>query len=131
MTFLEKTAHFSPLSITASGPRLVRGFAFLGLEDRRMKEDATNGWRWRKEISIGDLLVAGGLIVSAMVWGAKLDTRIAILEDRVSQQALTDQRQDVAWREAAARIEQRVLAMDSKLDKLIELQIGSRTVTGL
>ena len=96
-----------------------------------MHDDATNGWRWRKEISIGDLLVAGGLILSAMVWGAKLDTRIAILEDRVSQQALTDQRQDGAWREAAARIEQRIASMDAKVDKLIELQLGTRTVTGL
>ena len=96
-----------------------------------MRDDTPHGWQWKKEISIGDLVVAVGLMASAVVWGGKIDTRIAILEDRVSQQAATDGKQDGAWREAATRIEQRMAAMDAKIDRLIELQIGSRTITGI
>lgn len=77
-------------------------------------------WHIKKEISVGDLIAftaAAGAVVSAYT---TLDKRLTIVEDRSTQQATTDKRQDEESIRNQQRIDETLREMNRKLDRLIE-----------
>lgn len=85
---------------------------------------ADSGWHMRKEINVGHMLTTIALMAGLTVTWSQLNVRIALIEKSIEQQNAVDRRQDDTSREAFARVDARLSSMDSKLDKLVDLQIG-------
>jgi hypothetical protein len=62
-------------------------------------------WRFKREISTGDLILAIGTLVSAIWWGGKIDARVTVVEEKQAMQARVDAAQDNAVHDGLARIE--------------------------
>lgn len=62
-------------------------------------------WQFKREVSTGDILIAIGFIISAMMGYASMDKRISVVEEKQAMQARIDQQQDSTVRDGMARIE--------------------------
>lgn len=69
--------------------------------ERREREP----WRFKREVSWGDVGLAFSVIVAALLWGRSIETRLISLETTQAMQARVDARQDDTMREAVTRIE--------------------------
>lgn len=85
-----------------------------------MIENNDNGWKLKKELSLGDVLAIVIALLSIMSVYFKVDTRLALLEaDRIER------------REVITRFEQKAERkfelIDAKLDKLLEAVVGNNS----
>lgn len=86
-------------------------------EDRR----SPDLWKLKKEISVGDLIAFCVALSSVAFAFFTLDKRLAVLEDRQTQQVVIDRRQDDDNVRYQARIEESLRAINQKLDRISEL----------
>lgn len=84
---------------------------------------ADYGWHLRKEINLGHMLTTVALLAGLAATWSQLNVRISLMEDRIARQAEVDARQDVHSREAFARVDTRLTAIDEKLEKLVQYQM--------
>lgn len=70
-------------------------------EDRR-------GWHLDKRVNVGHLLTTVGLIVGVMVWGSKMESRIAVVENTVALQSNTTQKELSEIKDSLRRIEDKL-----------------------
>lgn len=65
-------------------------------------------WRFKREVSSGDLILAISLAGGMFMWGKGIEQRVAIIEDKqvlmATVQAQTDSRQDQATRDGLREI---------------------------
>lgn len=59
----------------------------------------SNRWRFKREISSGDLILGLTLAGSVFLWNTNIDKRVAVIEAAQVAQAATDARQDREARE--------------------------------
>lgn len=83
-----------------------------GGPERRSRER----WRFKREISWGDVALAIGMIGAALVWGRSIETRLVTLETSQSLQQRVDAKQDEAMRESVVRIETAVREQGARMD---------------
>jgi hypothetical protein len=74
--------------------------------------------------NVGHILTTLALVSGILVWGHKMDVRVALLEGAMLEQHITDARQDETTREITLRRDAQLNSIDSKLDRLIERDIN-------
>lgn len=82
------------------------------------------GWHLKKEIQLGHLITTLVVATSALWYVAKLEQRIAIIENQVVNQRDRDAMQDVRSAETQRMLTEQLNKMDAKLDRLIERRQG-------
>lgn len=86
---------------------------------RRRQDDGPRRWRFKREISTGDILLAASLIVAgavpAFVWGSGVENRLTKLETQATMQRNVDDLQDQVVREGLTRIERAVGSIQDHL----------------
>ena len=87
-------------------------------QERREKLDT--GWHLKKEIQFGHLIATVTVAASAMFYVAKMEQRIALVEQQIIQQHDRDDRQDKATSEAFTLVRQQLEKMDAKLDRALD-----------
>lgn len=88
-----------------------------------INDDEQNRWRIKREISTGDIILAGTIIVAIgipmLAWAVGINGRVSVLEDRmavtVAQQQRTDAEQDQVLRDSVGRIESSIRDLQSYL----------------
>lgn len=88
---------------------------YAGPERRIIKK-----WSLNKEVSIGDLIAFGMAAIAIIYAYSTLDKRIAIVEQSWVVQSTVDNKQDAEAVRYQARIDQQLIAINAKLDRLIE-----------
>lgn len=74
---------------------------------KRMAEQS--GWHLEKRINVGDILTAIPLVSVMFFWAMKVETRIAVLENKEVQNALTRQ-----------EIKANLIRLNEKMDRILE-----------
>lgn len=92
-------------------------------EDRRRKEDRP--WHVEKSVNLGHLLTTIALASGLFVWGAKMDTRVSVLEQQQVVQARTNEQHEQADRELRLAIKEGIAEVSAKLDRLIWEKYGA------
>lgn len=88
-------------------------------------EESEGGIRFSRTISLQTvLIVLGGQLLGALLWGMKIDSRVSSIEaTRIEYRAMQRDRDDHQDHENASAFEQmraQLEKMDGKLDRLIE-----------
>ena len=78
------------------------------------------GWHLKKEIQFGHIITTLTVAVAAMFYFSKIEQRIALVEQQMTQQRERDDRQDKAVAEAVTLLRQQLENMDKKLDRVLE-----------
>ena len=86
-------------------------------EDRRSREDSP--WHVEKTVNLGHLLTTITLASGLFVWGSKMDTRVAVLEQHQIVQVRTNEQHEQADRELRQAIKEGIAEVSLKLDRLI------------
>lgn len=74
-------------------------------DDENQSRRHGDKWQFKREVSTGDLLIAVGFIVSAVMGYTSMDKRITVIEEKQAMQARIDDKQDAALRDGMRRIE--------------------------
>lgn len=91
-----------------------------GKEKEMIEEKEHEGWKLKKELSLGDVLAIVIAMLSIMSVYFKVDTRLALLEaDRI------ERREVITAHEQKA--ERKFELIDAKLDKLLEAIVGNNS----
>ena len=98
-----------------------------GMILKRLKEmSENNGWHVEKKINIGDMLTMIPMVAVMFVWATKVETRIAVLEDKTIQ--ISEKFQEI--KENYVRLGQNIqsnnIRLNDKIDKIIENQQRAR-----
>ncbi|MCC6380463.1 MAG: hypothetical protein IT519_16730 [Burkholderiales bacterium] len=80
--------------------------------ERRRRER----WHFKREVSWGDVGLALGLVVSALLWGRSIETRLIALETSQTVQQRVDSKQDEIMRDSLTRIESAVREQGARMD---------------
>lgn len=83
-------------------------------------EDEPQGWRFKKEVAVGDLVAFVTACIAIIVAYSTLDRRLAVLEATVVTQQERDSRQDSDSLRYQQRIDEALREVNRKLDRLIE-----------
>lgn len=81
---------------------------------------ANEGWHLKREIQLGHLITTLTISVSAMFYVAKLEQRIALLEQLAVSQDKRDSTQDQHTNRSVELLHSQLEKMDAKLDRIIE-----------
>ncbi len=81
---------------------------------------SVEGWHLKKEIQFGHIITTLTVAVAAMFYFSKIEQRIALVEQQMTQQRDRDDRQDKAVAEAVNLLRQQLENMDKKLDRVLE-----------
>ena len=92
-------------------------------------EDGTAHWRLDRRVSLGQLVTTGTVLLAMMLWGARLETRIALMEDTEGRQAAVDARQDLETQRAREEIRDELMRLNEKLDRIYEERWQGRNGT--
>ncbi len=79
-----------------------------------------DGWKLKKEISLGDILAFCSAALAVIYAYSTLDSRVKILEESRQTQQRTDQRQDEEHIRYQVRIDATLSQINAKLDRLVE-----------
>lgn len=85
--------------------------------DRRAPDPTP--WHLDKSLNLGHLLTTLTMVASLFIWGAKMDTRVSILETERVQQLRTNETHEMADRELRQAIKEGIAEVNAKLDKLL------------
>lgn len=85
--------------------------------ERRRQEDRP--WHVDKTVNLGHLLTTITMATGLFMWGSKMDTRVAVLEEQKVVQARTNEQHEQADREIRLAIKDGIAEVSSKLDRLI------------
>ena len=96
----------------------------LGTRHRQGGDDALahddKRWHLKKEIQVPHIISTVLIVVSALTYVNKLETRIALIEQAMTTQGDRDHRQDERVNELVNVMTARLDRMDGKLDRLME-----------
>jgi hypothetical protein len=62
-------------------------------------------WKLKREVSTGDVLIAVSMLLGMFLWGQRIETRLAVVEESQKVQQRIDAAQDALVRDSVARIE--------------------------
>lgn len=86
--------------------------------DNRRKEQ----WHLKKELNISHLLTTAGAICTAAFFISRQDTRIALIEQSIQQQAKVDERQDLQNRELKLELKELLTDIRAEVRELRKQQ---------
>lgn len=84
-------------------------------EERR----ASPPWHLDRTVNLGHLLTTITVVTGLFVWGAKMDTRVSILESVSVAQMRTNEAHEATDRELRLSIKEGLEGINAKLDKII------------
>lgn len=76
-------------------------------------------WHLDKTLNISHLITTLTIAGSLFMWGAKMDTRVAVLESQGATQQEVSRNQDTATKELRKEISVSFAQVNEKLDKLV------------
>lgn len=79
-----------------------------------------SGWKFTKEISIGNLLTIGSLVVILIAWGNKVENRLAVLETQTVVAKETDFRHEAEAERTRQEVARQLDRLNEKIDKLLQ-----------
>jgi len=82
--------------------------------------EVNGGWHLKKELNISHLLTTLTLTVGVLVWAAKMDSRLTLVEAIQKQNVEINHSQDKELKEQQKQIYQSMREMDSKLNVLVQ-----------
>jgi len=74
-------------------------------------------WHLDRRVSVGHLVTTLTFLVAMVLWGARLETRIALMEDRAHTQARVDARQDLETQRVREEIREELKSLNLKIDR--------------
>jgi len=84
------------------------------------RQEEMQGWRFKKEVAVGDLVAFVTACIAIIVAYSTLDRRLAVIESAAIAQQERDSRQDSDSLRYQQRIDEALRDMNRKLDRLIE-----------
>ncbi|MDH4228939.1 MAG: hypothetical protein OEW11_04220 [Nitrospirota bacterium] len=92
---------------------------------------ASGNWQLDRKISVGHVITTVTFLVAMIMWGARLETRIALVEETANRQTILDSRQDTDMQRMRQEIKEELERLNIKLDRYFESQfhragLGSR-----
>lgn len=88
--------------------------------------DSTSRWQLEKRINLGDVFSTLMLVGTLALFMINLDKRISIVEEKQTQQAMTDATQNERMREMNIEVKGELKEIGGKLDKLVDRQLDVR-----
>lgn len=77
-------------------------------------------WQLDRRISVGHLVTTMTVLVAMIMWGARLETRIALVEESAARQVSVDVRQDTETQRLREEIKEQLEHLNGKLDRYFE-----------
>ena len=77
-------------------------------------------WHLDRRVSVGHLVTTFTVMVAMVLWGARLETRIALTEQDTARQAHIDARQDAETQRIREEIREELRTLNSKIDRYFE-----------
>ena len=85
------------------------------------KEDTA--WHLDKKVNLSHIVATLMLAAAIFTWGSKIEQRVALVEEKASRQAQTDQAQDQEFRRYVVEMREDIRELSRKIDKLIESRV--------
>jgi hypothetical protein len=82
--------------------------------------EGTPHWQLDRRISLGHLLTTATFLVAMMLWGGRMETRIALLEESPIRQSAVDARQDAETLRVRQEVRDELRRLNEKLDRIYE-----------
>jgi len=82
-------------------------------------------WHLDRRVSVGHLVTTLTVLIAMVLWGARLETRIALTEQDTARQARIDARQDAESQRTREEIRAELKSLNSKIDRYFERMIGA------
>jgi len=82
--------------------------------------DGSAAWQIDRRISLGHIVTTATFLLAMVVWGSRLETRIALMEDTQARQAVVDDRQDLDARRTREEIRDELRRLNEKIDRYYE-----------
>lgn len=82
--------------------------------------EGTTHWELDRRVSLGQLVTTGTLLLAMALWGARLETRIALLEETPARQAAVNARQDAETQRVREEVRDELRRLNEKLDRIYE-----------
>lgn len=83
------------------------------------REPSPERWHIKREFQLSHLITTVVMAVSVILYLGKMEQRIALIEQSVTQQRERDERQDKAIAEGLQAIDRRLGKLDDKLDRVL------------
>ena len=79
-----------------------------------------NEWHLDRRVSVGHLVTTFTVLVAMVLWGARLETRIVLIEQAAARQARIDARQDAETQRTREEIREELKSLNGKIDRYFE-----------
>jgi hypothetical protein len=73
--------------------------------DENSERRRPDPWKLKREVSTGDILIAVSMLLAMFLWGQRIETRLAVVEESQKVQQRIDAAQDALVRDSVGRIE--------------------------
>lgn len=77
-------------------------------------------WQLDRRVSLGQLVTTATFLAAMLLWGGRLETRIALLEEAPTRQAAVDARQDAETLRVRQEVRDELKRLNEKLDRIYE-----------
>ncbi len=74
-------------------------------DDQHSERRRPDPWKLKREVSTGDILIAVSMLLAMFLWGQRIETRLAVVEEGQKVQQRIDAAQDALLRDSVQRIE--------------------------
>ncbi|MBI5138005.1 MAG: hypothetical protein HZA24_11815 [Nitrospirae bacterium] len=80
----------------------------------------TGNWHLDRRVSVGHLVTTLTVLVAMVLWGARLETRIVLMEQDAARQARVDARQEADVQRLREEIREELKSLNAKMDRFFE-----------
>ncbi len=77
-------------------------------------------WHLDRRVSVGHLVTTVTVLVAMVLWGARLETRLVVIENTADRQTRIDTRQDEESRRMREEIREELKSLNNKIDRYFE-----------
>ncbi len=77
-------------------------------------------WRFKREVSIGNLITLAAIAAPVAVWAINLDKRLTLVEGSLVVQQQTDSRQESQAQALRTEIRSELQELNRKVDRVLE-----------
>lgn len=79
-----------------------------------------SAWHLDRRVSVGHLVTTLTVLVAMVMWGARLETRIVLMEQDAARQARVDARQESEVQRLREEIREELKSLNAKMDRYFE-----------
>ena len=88
--------------------------------DRRAALRGERSWHLDKRINVGHIMATLTLAAAVMGWGAAMDRRLAVLEEKTAATVIDQKRQDERLESAVSSLRDDIKELLRKMDRFVE-----------